>query len=266
MEVLSKTFFPPPPPADLSDISSARYPDSVPTNLSITISQVERAINKLAPNKVLGPDEILNHILKRCLVTLQHYILALAQQSISIGHFLQTFKETVTLVLCKPNKPNYTKPNAYRPIALENTVDKVLESIMADHISYLYETHKLLPRYHFGGRPRRTTEDAMLILSESIHRAWKSGKVFSAILMDISGAFNNVHHARLIHNMHKCKIPVEITRWILSFLSNRTTRMRFNGITTDLIATLAGIPQGSPLSSILYVLYNSDLLDIPKEK
>ena len=136
---------------------------------------------------------------------------------------------------------------------------------MADHISYLCETFNLLPKHHFGGRPGRTTEDAMLILSESIYQAWKDGKVFSAILMDVAGAFNNVHHKRLIHNMCKCKIPTEITRWVLSFLSDRITRMRFNGITTECIPTPTGIPQGSPLSPILYVLYNSDLLDIPKK-
>src|SRR5436305_1416860 len=107
----------------------------------------------------------------------------------------------------------------------------------------------------------------MLILSENIHQAWKKGKVFSAVLMDVSGAFNNVQHVRLAHNMRKRKIPEEITRWVLSFLSNRTTRMRFNGVTTDLMPTPTGIPQGSPLSPILYILYNSDLLDIPnKEK
>src|SRR5438046_6341901 len=106
----------------------------------------------------------------------------------------------------------------------------------------------------------------MLILTESIYQAWKKGEIFSAILMDVSGAFNNVHHERLIHNMRKRRIPVEITQWVLSFLSNRTTQMRFNGITTSPIPTPTGIPQGSPLSPILYIMYNSDLLDIPKGK
>ena len=262
--ILSKTFFPSPPPADLSDIPNASYPDPVSTNLDITDIQVKRAIERLAPNKAPGPDEIPNHILKRCLSALQPHILTLAQQSLKTGHFPQPFKETITLVLRKPNKPNYTKPNAYRPIALESTIGKILESIMADHISYLCETFNLLPKHHFGGRPGRTTEDAMLILSESIHQAWKEGNVFSAIFMDVTGAFNNVHHERLIHNMRKRKISIEITQWVLSFLSDRTTRMRFNGITISLISTPTGIPQGSPLSPILYILYNSDLLEIPR--
>ena len=265
-ETLSKTFFPSPPSADLSDIPNTNYPEPVRTNLNITSIQVKRAIEKLAPNKAPGPDEIPNHILKRCLSTLEHHILALAQQSLATGHFPQPFKETTTLVLRKPNKPNYTRPNAYRPIALENTIGKVLESIMADHISYLCETFNLIPKNHFGGRLGRTTEDAMLILTESIYQAWKKGEIFSAILMDVSGAFNNVHHERLIHNMRKRRIPVEITQWVLSFLSNRTTQMRFNGITTSPIPTPTGIPQGSPLSPILYILYNSDLLDIPSRK
>ena len=262
-ETLSRTFFPPPPLADLSDIPDTIYPDPVPTNLTITATQVKRAIEKLAPNKAPGPDEIPNHVLKRCLSILEPHILALAQHSLTTGHFPQPFKETITLVLRKPNKPNYTKSNAYRPIALENTIGKVLESIMTENISYLCESFNLLPKNHFGGRPGRTTEDAMLTLSESIHQAWKKGEVFSAILMDVSGAFNNVHHERLIHNMRKRKIPIQITNWISSFLSDRTTRMRFNGITTEYIPTPTGIPQGSPLSPILYMLYNSDLLDIP---
>ena len=177
-DILSRTFFPPPPSVDLRDIPNANYPDPVSTNLNITSTQVKRAIEKLAPNKAPESDEIPNHILKRCLSILQHHILALAQQSLTTGHFPQPFKETITLILRKPNKPNYTSLNAYKPIALENTIGEVLESIMAEHISYLCETFNLLPKNHFGGRPGRTTEDAMLILSESIYQAWKKREIF----------------------------------------------------------------------------------------
>ena len=52
--------------------------------------------------------------------------------SLNAGHYPACFKKTTTIVLRKPNKPDYTKPNAYRPIALENTIGKVLESVMAE--------------------------------------------------------------------------------------------------------------------------------------
>ena len=63
-ETLSKIFFPSPPPADLSDIPGAIYPEAVSTNLNISMRQVEQAIERLAPNKAPGSDEIPNHILK----------------------------------------------------------------------------------------------------------------------------------------------------------------------------------------------------------
>ena len=132
----------------------------MPTNFNIISMQVKRAIDKLAPNKAPGPDKIPNH-LERCLSPLQYHILVLAQQSMSTGHFSQSFNETIMLVLRKSNKPNHMKLNMYHPIALESTVDKVLKSIMADHISYLCETFNLLPEHHFGGRLGRTIEDAI---------------------------------------------------------------------------------------------------------
>ena len=97
------------------------------------------------------------------------YLLTLAQACINIGHFPSIYKKTLTVALHKPNKPDYTKPNAYRPITLENTIGKVMESIITESLSYLIEIHDLLPANHFGGRPQRTTEDAMMVLSENIY-------------------------------------------------------------------------------------------------
>src|SRR5438552_9345349 len=101
----------------------------------------------------------------------------MAQASINLGHFPSCFKTTTTIIMRKPQKPNYTKPNAYRPIALESTLGKVLESIITELLSYITESHNLIPWQHFGGRPGRTGEEAMTILSERIYRAWKEGEI-----------------------------------------------------------------------------------------
>src|SRR5205085_2240873 len=101
--------------------------------------------------------------------------LAMAQASFNLAHFPKPYKvsTTTTMVLRKPNKPDYTQPNAYRPIALENTMGKILESIMAENLSYLTEEYQLLPEQHYGGRPNRTAEQALLMLTERVHEAWR---------------------------------------------------------------------------------------------
>ena len=82
--------------------------------------------------------------------------------------------------------------------------------------------------------------------------------------MDITRAFNNVHHERLTYNMRKRKIPKQITDWTSSFLTGRSTKLRFNDVTSESIPTQAEVPQESPLSPTLYMFYNGDLLDIPQ--
>jgi ribonuclease HI len=253
------------PPADTSDITTSQsYPEPTAFNPTVTKQQLERAIGKLAPDKAPGPDEITNRVLKKNLNALQAHLLALAQACMDTGHFPSAYKQSLTVVLRKPNKPDYTKPNAYRPIALECTIGKVLESIITELLSYLIETHDLLPANHFGSRPQRTTEDAMMVLSENIHRAWKRKEIYTVVFMDVAGAFNNVHHNRLLHNMKQRRIPHQLVRLVKSFLTERTTQLRFNGVTSAKINIEAGIPQGSPLSPILFMIYNAELLEIPR--
>jgi hypothetical protein len=250
-----RVLFPPPPPADLSDINSSEPPnvEEVSCNFNITRQQVARAINKLSPDKAPGPDEITNRVIKENAKLLEEHLQTLTQATLNVGYFPKAFKQTITSVLRKPSRPDYTLAKAYRPIALENTLGKVLESIIAELISYLTETHHLLPTQHYGGRPGRTAEDAMMVLSEHIHQAWKRGEIFTAIFLDVAGAFNNVHHERLIHNLRQRGIPGKLRNWIRSFLNGRSTQLRFNEALMENIATPAGTPQGSPLSPILYM-------------
>ena len=167
-----KVFFPSSSTANISDINDPTiYRFRAPYSFNITKQQIQTAIEKLASNKTPSSDEISNKVLKECYDKIQNHILVLAQASLKVGHFPTCFKKTITAVLRKPNKPNYTKPNAYRPIALENTIGKLLESVIAELLSYLTETFHLLPRNHFEGRSSRTTKNVIIVLIENIYAA-----------------------------------------------------------------------------------------------
>ena len=101
------------------------------------------------------------------------------------------------MVLQKPKKPDYSVPGAYRPISLLNTLGKLLEAVMARRLSYLAEKHGLLPDTQFGGRLGRTTEQALLVLSNAIDRAWYKHKVVTLVAFDLKGAFNGVNKVSL---------------------------------------------------------------------
>jgi hypothetical protein len=261
-QVFRKEFFPEPPAANLSDINTTIYPREVNYNPIITPEQIQKAVGKVHPNKAPGPDGITNRVLQKALPEIEKYLLAIMQASLDLSHFPTPLKHTATVVLRKPAKPDYTKSKAYRPIALENTIGKILESVVAETLSYLTEQHGLLPKNHFGGRPGRSTEDALTILSENIYKAWKKKKVYSAVFLDVAGAFNYVHHRRLAHNLRQREIPHVLVKWLQSFLTGRSTQLHFNGEKTETVNIPAGVPQGSPLSPLLYMFYNADLLQV----
>lgn len=108
------------------------------------------------------------------------------------------------MVLRKPGKDDYSNPKNYRPIALLSTIGKALESVIAGRISYLVEKSGLLPENHIGGRRGRSCEHALHLLLERTHAAWRAGDIVATPLtLDVSGAYDNVSHRRLIHNLRK---------------------------------------------------------------
>ena len=262
-QVLRETLLPMPPEADLSDISGYRYPEPIQMP-AMTEQEVRRAVLRAAPNKTPGPDGIPNLALHRALAlpVFLTYLTDLFNACLQLGYCPKHFRKSTTVVLRKPGKPDYTSPKAYRPIALLNTVGKALEAVIATRLSYLVEAHGLLPQNHIGGRRGRSCEHAIHLLLERIHASWRAGAPVATLLtLDVSGAFDNTAHQRLIHNLRKRQVPLRIVNWIASFLCHRTTEIVLMEGAMGQTSTNTGIPQGSPLSPILYLFYNADLID-----
>lgn len=259
-EVLRQSFFPPPCQADLSDINGYKYPPSIECP-DITLPEIEKATRRAAPNKAPGADGIINGVLHRTLDILLPGLQKLFNACLQVGYCPQHFKEAVTVVLRKPGKDDYTQPKSYRPIALLNTLGKVLEAIIANRLAYLADVYQLLPRRHTGGRKLASTEHAIHVLLQRIYKAWSEGKVATLLLLDVSGAYDNVSRERLLHNLRKRRVDEKIVKWVASFLSGRSTTLKLPEYTAPSVRIETGIPQGSPASPILYLFYNADLIE-----
>ena len=259
--VFAKMFFPPPPPED-QGFENYAYPEPLPDPPKITVEQLARHIRKPGPYKAHSPDDIPNIVIQRCAPLIQDRLIRIFQAILDLNLYYEPWKEFTTIVLRKPSKPSYEVPKAYRPIALLSSLAKVLTSLVAETISKLVETHQLLPKTHFGGRPGRTTTDAIHYIVHKIKSAWRDDQVVSALFLDVEGAFPNAVTSRLIHNLKRRRIPTLLVKFISVLLTNRRTKMKFDDYISDYIEITNGIGQGDPLSMLLYIIYNADLLEI----
>ena len=237
-----ETFFPRPPPAGLSDIETFLYPEGLPFP-PVTVEEVRHAIKRAPADKTPGDDGIPNRVLHWVLPVVDIYLTDLFNACLHAAYNPRHFQVSVTTVLRKPGKSKYTEPEAFRPVALLNTIGKALESVVAQRLSYAVERFRLLPKNHLGGRKVISCEHVLQIVVDRITKAWRKGRSVSLLLLDVSGAYNNVSHRRLLHNLWKRKLG-HFVPWIASFLSNRYARIRMPEHVTELFPTTTGIPQG----------------------
>ena len=262
MTLLRDTFFPKARQARLDDLEGYEYP--APKDFpEITNREIEQAILTSHPNKAAGEDGLTFRILQHALKPMETWLGRIYNACLDLGYCPKHFRHSKTVVLRKPGKADYTQPKSYRPIALLSTLGKGLEKIIATRISYLVETHQLLPKEHTGGRKLSSIENAIHMVLEGVHKAWKSkdNQVASLLMLDVKGAFDNVSHPRLLHNLRKRGISEKATNWIKSFLGNRSTVIAMPEGESPRYEVETGIPQGSPISPILYLFYNADIAD-----
>ncbi len=264
---LQQKLFPEPAPADLSDIPE--QPPNFPSPLpfpDITEHEVQEAFRSSRGDKAPGSDNIQFKVLKIAAPVIGPLLTQIYNASLRLHYWPACWKEAKVIVIRKPGKKDYHDPKSYRPISLLNTLSKNMEFILAKRISAIAELHHLLPITHCGGRKSSSTEHAIHLLLEQIHAGWKNNQASSLLLLDISGAFDNVNHQRLLWNIRELGFSENLVGWTASFLTGRTGRTSFSEGLMQPFNIEAGIPQGSPLSPILWLLYNYKALQVAEDE
>jgi hypothetical protein len=148
------------------------------------------------------------------------------------GYNTRYFQESVIVILRKGGPRDFCLLKSYRPVALLNTLGKLLELVIATRLSYVLEERGLLPKTHLGGRKLISVDHAIQQVIKAIRGGWGHGLKVSMLLIDISGAYDNVAHQRLVNNIRRLGLAW-IAPWIASFLQNRATRLLITGVLSD---------------------------------
>ncbi|KAK8062161.1 hypothetical protein PG997_014258 [Apiospora hydei] len=188
------------------------------------------------------------------------YLEHLFDGCLAFSYHPDVFKKAVTIMLLKPGPRKGDVPKDLRPISLLSSLGKILEKIVANRLRELCEKHRILPDEQFGAAGRCITSAQQFLLNH-VYRNWLLGRQVTLLCLDMAAAFDKVPRARILEVLAAKGIPAWIIQFVRSFLSHRSTYFKLPGYTSGRFWINVGVPQGSPLSPILFMILAGPLLE-----
>ncbi|KAI1006775.1 hypothetical protein K3495_g1438 [Podosphaera aphanis] len=205
-------------------------------------------------NNSPGADGISVELLSACWDSIGTHITQLFHACIRLGYHPSCFKLAEIVLLPKPGR-DLTSVKGWRPIAFLSCLGKGLERVIARRMSFLAVTSDIVGSQQFGASPKRSANDLVSCDVHDIEEARSQGWALTFVTLDVQGAFDAVLHNQLLSRMKTQGWPEKILRWTASFLSDRLVQVRFPGGVTSPKNLVCGVPQGSPIFQLLFLLY-----------